>query len=102
MEPGTVIEVALFRLAAGADSESFVAAAATAGEWLRRQAGFVRRELGQEDGGQWVDLVHWTTLDAAQDAANRISSAAEPRPMMGMIDPESVRLLHPRVVSRLE
>jgi hypothetical protein len=61
-----VVEWAPFQLADGVTEEQLLAASEMLQrEFLARQPGFVRRELLRGRGGQWVDLVHWETAEAA-------------------------------------
>jgi hypothetical protein len=74
---GVVVEWAPFRLAAGADAAALLEASdAIQRDFLRRQPGFVRRELLRDEAGRWVDLVVWTDHASAMAAMN--AAAASP------------------------
>ncbi len=96
MDDQTAVEAALFRSKPGTDREAFLAAAEAVTEDLRGMPGYLDRELSEDDDGQWLDLVHWASLDAAQRAADSILQAPRSRPFMAMLDPESITLLHLR------
>src|SRR5688500_8767455 len=76
-----VVEWAPFRLRAGVDEAEFLRASDEFQEtFVRRQRGFVRRELLKGTDGQWVDLVVW----ADQAAADAVMPAAMEEPACHM------------------
>lgn len=95
----TVIEVVLFKTEVGSNSAQIEAAARALTPVLARLDGFIRRELAH-DGDQWVDLVHWRDLAAAQAASQAVLTMPECQPFFSLIDPRSVRMLH--CVSKLQ
>ena len=63
------IEWAPFKLANGVDEATLLRASDALQEgFLAKPPGFVRRDLLKGEDGQWVDLVHWETSDAAAQA----------------------------------
>lgn len=66
---GIAVEWAPFTLADGANEERLLRASeALQADFLGRQAGFIRRELIHGPDGQWVDIVHWESIEAAETA----------------------------------
>ncbi len=64
-----MIEVATFRLRAGADAAAFAAAdAAFQQGFVYRQPGLQRRTLALSPDGRWLALSLWASADAALDA----------------------------------
>ena len=100
MAQGEVVEVAMFRLKEGGERDAVLAALVPTAARLKRRPGFVRRELLEDGEGQWVDLVHWSTLDEAMAAGEAFTAAPETQGLLDAIDPATVRMLHPRVVAR--
>ncbi len=96
MEHLTAVEAALFRLKPSTDREAFLAAEEAVTEDLRRMSGYLDRELSDGDDGQWLDLVHWASLDEPRHAVDAILHAPRSRPFMKMLDPERITLLHLR------
>ncbi len=93
----TVIELVLFRVKPGVGEETLRSAVATSTTYLRRQEGFVRRELAVAgDTGQWADIVHWTDLAAAQRAAAAFGEAQEARDFIALLDFQQTTLHHLR------
>ena len=75
---GAVVEWAPFRLAAGADEATLLAASETLQrDFLQHQPGFVRRELLRGADGEWADLVVW----ADERSAAVAMSSAEASPV---------------------
>lgn len=69
MQNSTTVEWAPFSLAAGVTEATLLEASrAIQRDFLDEQDGFVRRDLLRGDGGQWIDVVHWTSRDAAARA----------------------------------
>lgn len=72
-----VIEWAPFRLKPGVDEATLLEASERLQtEYLDRQAGFVRRELVRRADGEYVDVVWWQSLDAAQKAMEHIAESS--------------------------
>lgn len=64
-----VIEWAAFRLKEGvSDSTLFAASETIQQEFLKRQKGFIKRDLVKESDGKWVDVVYWESHQNAEDA----------------------------------
>jgi hypothetical protein len=67
-----IVELAPFKVAREADENELLAASETLQvEFLAHQPGFVRRELLRGKEGRWVDLVVWTSREAAEAAVIR-------------------------------
>lgn len=93
----TCLEMVRFRLAEGADAEAFRAAAPVVTDWAARQPGFIYRSLAEEAGGDWLDLVWWSSEAAAKTAGEKFMADMKGTPFVSMIDPETVRMGHHKV-----
>jgi hypothetical protein len=89
-----VIELVTFSLVAGTDATAFSTAAGRTMSFLRRQPGFLRRELSVSATGEWADIVVWSDLNAALQAAERFRTADETQDFKRMIDPATARMRH--------
>jgi hypothetical protein len=70
------IEWAPFALAEGVDEATLLAASeAMERDFLSRQPGFLRRELLRGASGQWVDIIHWESRVAVEEAM-RVAQAS--------------------------
>jgi len=74
---GIAVEWAPFTLADGADEERLLRASeALQEDFLARQAGFIRRELLRGPDGQWVDMLHWESTEAAEAAMRNVAGSS--------------------------
>ena len=88
------VEAVTFKLVKGSQPANFVAANGTINEWLRKQPGFLSRNLSQLEDNSWLDIVHWKTAVNAKQAADKIMVDLGDCECMGMIDPETIKMSH--------
>jgi heme-degrading monooxygenase HmoA len=94
MANGMTVELVLFRLKDGVDTQAFLAAADAIMPDLRAMQGFVRRELLHDANGQWADVVYWASHDDALAAAEAVQHLASMQPFGSRIDEATVTMLH--------
>lgn len=87
------LEIVSFRLK-NADKAAFLGANDAVNAWMRRQPGFLQRQLGLEPDGTWTDIINWASRDEALAAAEQMGRDAGSLPAMLMIDPASVVMRH--------
>lgn len=69
----TVIEWAPFTLKEGIDEAKLLEAAdALQKDFLSKQEGFLKRELLKGEGDKWVDILHWSSKEAAEKAMEHV------------------------------
>ena len=95
-------EIVIYRLKADVNRDQFMEVSARATEWLRNRPGYLGRELLEDESGQWVDLVRWTTMEDALAAARAFMEVPVAAAFMDTVEPESIIMLHPRRVVRYE
>lgn len=95
---GPVIEIVTFRLVADADAAVFRQAAAQTDAVLARNPAYGARVLTRDSDGLWTDIIHWSSMAAAETAAAGMMEDAGFAPFLAMIDPASVRMRHAGVV----
>ena len=88
-------EIVIYRLKAEAHRDQFLEVSARATEWLRNRPGYLGRELLEDESGQWVDLVRWTTMEDALAAASAFMEVPEAAAFMDAVEPESITMVHP-------
>lgn len=89
-----VIEQVRFR-ARSPQAESRMAEAAWAAQpAIERLPGFVSRQFGRGEDGEWIDLVRWSSMEAARQAAELAGRDADIAAFFGQIDMQSVELRH--------
>jgi antibiotic biosynthesis monooxygenase (ABM) superfamily enzyme len=92
---GKTLELVVYGLREGTAREQFLATNEVATRWMEQQPGFVSHELTHaEDGDRWIELVWWDSLEEAQAAASAAMSSEACAPMFGLIDMDSVLMLH--------
>jgi hypothetical protein len=79
------LEIAEFDTIADAAEDAVLGAAREAGGFLARQPGFLNRRLAQRPEGGWLDIVEWTSLEAAEAAARAFPTSPEAASFMGVI-----------------
>ena len=75
-DDGAVIELAPFRLRAGASEAALLEASDAVQDFLAGQPGFVRRELARGADGRWADVVLWTDQASVDAAMARVGESA--------------------------
>ncbi len=90
-----VLELVVFNLRAGSPREEFLGTVGAVSSWISEQQGFVSRTLVEDrEGGRWVDIVWWQSMEEAQAAARRAMDSESCAPMFATIDMESTLMLH--------
>lgn len=97
-----VAEIVTFRLADGADPQTFAAAAARMTPFLESTGAMTLRTLSQDADGLWTDHIIWTSMAAAKSAAEAMMAEPAAGPFMSMIDPDSVTMRHAPILFQTE
>ncbi|MCZ7362749.1 MAG: hypothetical protein O8C58_05380, partial [Candidatus Methanoperedens sp.] len=62
MNENLTIEIVEFKSLKGTDEKVFLEASDTMMKDLKKQSGFINRELLKSEDDQWIDIVHWRSL----------------------------------------
>ena len=91
-----IIEITLFKLMDGVAEESFLQGATNVQKgFLEKQAGYAgTRQLLKGDGAEWVDIVHWESIEDAKKAQEAAMGSETCMPMFHKIDPSSIKMMH--------
>jgi len=90
-----VVEVAMFKLNEGVAEQAFIAEAKKVQEsFLKKQKGYLDRELLKDESGQWFDILHWQSMKEAQAAAEAMMQESSCQQFIQMIDPKSIQMFH--------
>ncbi|MEK7462868.1 MAG: antibiotic biosynthesis monooxygenase [Patescibacteria group bacterium] len=96
-----VIELAQFKMKVGVSEDEVLAASQEAQDgFLAKQKGYVSRELLKSSEGEWVDIVHWETMEDAQTAMNSFMGHPSTKKFGEVIDPSSIKMMHLEVVKK--
>jgi len=88
------IEVVIFRAIAGTTSEQLQAAALAVTPVLAALPGFISREFGASEDGQFIDVVHWKDLASAKQAAEKVMSVPVCGQFFSLIEQSSMQFMH--------
>jgi hypothetical protein len=101
----TVIEWAPFRTRPGVDEATLVRLSQQLQtEFLEKQDGYQRRELVKAGDGEYVDIVWWSSMEAAETAMKHVAQSATCNAYFGAMVPEdgepSVGVKHLHLIHR--
>jgi hypothetical protein len=91
-----VIEVVQFQALDAAAEERLSEAAWAAQPAIEALPGYVSRQFGRDESGQWIDVVRWASMAHAQFAAKHAGRTPEVAAFFALIDMGSVRMNHYR------
>jgi hypothetical protein len=97
-----VLEVVSFRLIPGTPEADFLAAARATEAPLRRQHGFLSRQLTRSEDGTWTDHVTWASLPVALAASEAMMAEPAFQPFMALIDMPSVKMRHDPILWQVD
>jgi len=90
-----VIELAQFKTKSGVtDAEVLAASQEAHDRFLAKQKGYVSRELLKSSEDEWVDIVHWETMEDAQTAMNSFIGHPSTKKFGEVIDPSTIKMMH--------
>jgi len=88
-----VIEIARFRLKAEADATAFaVLDRGVQDGYVTQQPGFLARESGAADDGEWVVVVHWETPQDADASMAKFATDPMAADFMALIDTSTMSM----------
>lgn len=89
--PETIVKTYQFKLSPGTSKPSFLALNQQMDELLLKMDGFVYRSLAETEGGEWLDIVYWSSNDAAGQAESLMGEKVM-QSLMEAIDAESIKV----------
>jgi hypothetical protein len=98
----SVLEVVSFRLTQGTTDAAFLAAARATEAPLRRQPGFLSRQLTRTEDGIWTDHFTWASLPQALSAAEAMMAEPAFGPFVTLIDAASIQMRHDTILWRMD
>jgi predicted SnoaL-like aldol condensation-catalyzing enzyme len=89
----TVLEVTTFKLNATANATQFNKLDAAVEEnYTKKQPGFIKRQSGVNDKGEYVVLVYWNTMEDAEASMQKFMNDTSVAEFAGMIDGKSMKM----------
>ena len=96
-----VTELAQFKTKSGTSDAEVLAASQEAHDgFLAKQKGYVSRELLKSSEGEWVDIIHWETMEDAQAAMNSFMGHPSTKKFGQVVDPSSIKMMHLELVKQ--
>ena len=93
-DSGVALEVVAGKLLPGVSVEDHENADQAVAQMIAKQPGFISRETGAGQDGEWFTIVHWASLRDAENAAAVFMQSAEGRTSMALSDPNSIFFKH--------
>lgn len=94
MKKTIVLELAIGEVKPGVSRAEYLQAASAVETDLRQMPGFRSRTLLAGEGGLWVDLVYWDSLEEALQAAQAFTEIPSALPMIAMLNSDTIRMYH--------
>jgi hypothetical protein len=93
------LEVAIYRLQPTVTHADFLAASDEITALLKTQEGFVNRTIGQAEGGEWLDILTWKSVEAAKAALAAFQNDPVGRRFLGYLDPQQIQIFYLETVT---
>jgi hypothetical protein len=93
------IEVVIFKAKAGVSESQLCAAALAVTPILSEMPGFISREFGTSEDGQYIDIVRWIDMPSAKAAAEKVMGIPKCGEFFGLIDQNQMQFMHCTKVS---
>lgn len=95
-----VIEIAQFKLKTDVNEMEFlVESEKVTNAFLKKQKGFIDRELIKNNNDEWIDILHWKSMEDALSAAKNIMNDPSTSAFGEMLEPSSIKMEHYNQVS---
>ena len=93
MEDKAIMEVTTFQLNSGADSKKFIVRdAEVENDFTSKQVGFIKRQSGVDDKGNYVVVVYWDKMADAEASMNKFMGDVSVADYAKMIDGSSMKM----------
>lgn len=89
-----VVEVVLFEAYAGYSKSEVEIALASLNDIVKLQYGFVERTTASNGDGKYIDIVYWTDMKSAKEAAAEVMKNKDAQAAFNVIKPESIQMYH--------
>lgn len=90
----SVIELVVFRAKEGTSRDAVTAAALAITPIIQKMEGYIGREFGATDDGQYADIVRWSSMDNAKKAAEAVMQIPACGAFFSLIEESTMQFLH--------
>lgn len=94
MNKATVIEMVLFRINEGINSEEAKTELKKLNYFLAKQDGFISRKTAVADDGQYLDIVYLTDLNTAKTASDKALQDPDTLKVFSVIEQKTMLFKH--------
>lgn len=101
METATIVELVLFKTNEGVSIEEGKNAMLKLNDCVANFPGFVSRKTAVDEEGQFLDLVLWTSMEAATSASEKVMADESLKPIFGVINQEEMTFKHFEIFNSL-
>ncbi len=93
------VELVSFQLKNSVEETSFLISSKNFQEhFVAAQSGFISRKLVKSEDGLWADMVIWSNMDSAQQAAQNMQNSPFAGEYVSMIEESSITMQHFTVI----
>lgn len=89
-----IIEVVIFKTNPGVSGSQLQTAALAVTPFLKELPGFIKREFGVSEDGQYIDIVHWKDMPSAKAAAEKVMGSPKCGEFFSLIDQNQMQFMH--------
>jgi heme-degrading monooxygenase HmoA len=90
-----VLEIVTYNIKQGIETADYLKSSKEVGEqFIMKQKGFIKHTLARSKGNEWVDVIHWNSMEDATKASEAAMQSPVCAPMFGMIDEASIKMSH--------
>ena len=94
MEQAATIEVVTFKVKPGVQIEQAKEKLTLLNECVQAFDGFIYRSFSVNEEGQWIDIVYWTSKEAALKAGEQVMNDPKAQEVFAIIDESSMQMNH--------
>jgi len=94
-----IVEVVTFKIKEGISFKDAKQKLLSLNECIEAFDGFIERRLSTNENGEWLDIVFWTTKEAALDASELVMSNPKAIEVFAIMDEASVKINHYQTVN---
>ena len=88
------VEIVKFKLKAGISAEEGKEKLLKLNQCVQAFDGFIERKLTKNEDGEWLDIVYWTSKEAALNAAEQVAKDPKALEAFAVIDESTIVMNH--------
>ena len=88
------IEIVVFQLKPELTANDFQTAVDETAALLETQVGFISRTVGRSEGGEWLDILYWDSVEDAKKAASVFQTEAAGQRFSSYLDLQKIQVYY--------